>query len=114
MKQQSSKHTNIQHYVRLEMESFTSDLAIARELWRRFPDLVQADKLPVALELGAQDHGIDLYGEYDVVVDFAAPDFKRQLWRYCRNELMEADTKESRCDKDFLRSMGIDPESGVE
>jgi hypothetical protein len=101
------------------MERFTSHLAIAREVWRRFPDFVQAEKLPAAFEAAAEENEIDLHGEYEPIVDFARSDFRRQLWRHCRDELIEVETRwktkteeEHVNDLDFLRSMGIEPETG--
>jgi hypothetical protein len=107
----------IRRAVALEMEIFIRHLATAREVWRRFPDLVQAEKLPAVFESAAEKNEVDLHGEYEPAADFAKPDFKRQLWRYCRNELIGVDTEEEAPakeehvnDEDFLRSMGIEPE----
>ena len=107
---------SIRRAVAIEMEIFIRHLATAREVWRRFPDLVQAEKLPAAFELAAEKNEVDLHGEYEPAADFSKPDFKRQLRRYCRseygrNEPLEVDTEEEHVsDEDFLRSMGIEPE----
>jgi hypothetical protein len=112
----------IQSAVASEMETFIRHLATARELWRRFPGLVEAEELPVTLESAAETNDVDLHGEYDPPADFAEPGFERQLWRYCRKEVIkmgaeewptpeEQSQVEQVNDADFLRSLGIEPEN---
>jgi hypothetical protein len=106
-KQRSEEHL-IRSMAKVELEGFASNLALAREIWRRFPGLVQAERVPAAFAQALPD--VDFESEYDAVVDFASPNFKEELWRYFRDELV----KEARSrvtfeknDDDFLRSMGI-------
>jgi hypothetical protein len=105
---QSSENELIQRLVDIEMESFAFNLSVARALWRKFPSLVQAKKFPEELACAIEGPA-DL--KYNAPVDFAAPDFKKRLWRRSRRELMNegaieprADAAtESRDDDDFLR-----------